>query len=169
MALSPPSTGTSKPSPRPASHPPSFRPAASASVAIASRTPGVTDLQAGTYVFHDSHHEAFTPGIYRFALTLLTTVLTVRERYAVCDAGMKSLSADHGPSFSCDGSYKAARLSEEHAHLTGSGIGNLKPGDKIELVPSHADTTLNLHDTYHVTRGGEVIDAWPILGARKFK
>ena len=141
----------------------------SASVGVASHTPGVTDLQAGTYVFHDSHHEAFTPGVYRYALTLLTIVLTVRERYAVCDAGMKSLSADHGPSFSRDGSYKAARLSEEHAHLTGAGIANLRPGDKIELVPSHADTTLNLHDTYHVIRGGEVVDAWPILGARKFK
>ncbi|MEX1102614.1 MAG: alanine racemase [Dehalococcoidia bacterium] len=139
----------------------------SASTAIASRTPGVTDLQAGTYVFHDSHHEAFTPGIYRYALTLLTTVLTVRERYAVCDAGMKSLSQDHGPSFSRDGSYRAAGLSEEHAHLRGEGIANLHVGDRVELVPSHSDTTLNMHEVYHVVRNGEVVDQWPILGARK--
>lgn len=141
----------------------------SASVAIASRTPGVTELQAGTYVFHDGDFEGFIPGVYRHALTLLTTVLTVRERYAVCDAGMKSLTGDHGPSFSRDGSYKAARLSEEHAHLTGPGIANLKPGDKVELIPSHGDTTLNLHSVYHVTRGGQVVDEWPILAARKFK
>ncbi len=141
----------------------------SASTAIASRTPGVTDLQAGTYVFHDSHHEAFTPGIFRYALTLLTTVLTARERYAVCDAGMKSLSQDHGPSFSRDGSYRAAGLSEEHAHLRGGGIANLRPGDRIELVPSHADTTLNMHDVYNVVREGEITDQWPILGARKYR
>lgn len=141
----------------------------SASVAVASKMPGITDLQAGTYVFHDSHHEAFTPGIYHFALTLLTTVLTVRERYAVCDAGIKSLSNDHGPAFSRDGSFRAARLSEEHAHLAGAGIANLTPGDKVELVPSHGDTTLNLHDTYHLVRNGEVVGQWPILGARKFK
>jgi D-serine deaminase-like pyridoxal phosphate-dependent protein len=141
----------------------------SASTAIASRTPGITELQAGTYVFHDSHHEAFVPGIYRYALTLLTTVLTVRERYAVCDAGMKSLSNDHGPSFSRDGTYRAAGLSEEHAHLRGEGIAALRPGDRIELVPSHADTTLNMHDAYNVTRTGEVVDQWPIAGARKYR
>ncbi len=141
----------------------------SASVAIAARTSGITDLQAGTYVFHDSHHEAFTPGVYRYALTLLTTVLTVRERYAVCDAGMKSLSNDHGPAFSRDGTFRAARLSEEHAHLAGAGVANLSQGDKVELIPSHGDTTLNLHDSYHLVRRGEVVGEWPILGARKFK
>lgn len=141
----------------------------SASVDIASHTPGVTDLQAGTYVFHDSHHEAFTPGRYRYALTLLTTILTVRERYAVADAGMKSLSQDHGPSFSKDGTYRAAGLSEEHAHLRGEGIASLHAGDRVELVPSHSDTTLNMHDVYNVVRNGEVIDRWPILGARKYQ
>ena len=140
-----------------------------ASTTIAARTEGVTELQAGTYVFHDSHHEAFMPGVYRYALTLLTTVLTARERYAVSDAGMKSLSQDHGPSFSRDGSFRAAGLSEEHAHLRGEGIAALHPGDRIELVPSHADTTLNMHDVYNVVRGGEVVDQWPILAARKFR
>jgi D-serine deaminase-like pyridoxal phosphate-dependent protein len=140
-----------------------------ASVAIAARTPGVTELQAGTYVFHDGHTEPFVPNIYRQALTLLTTVITVRERYAVCDAGMKSLSGDIGPSFSRDGSFKAARLSEEHGTLTGPGIANLRPGDRVELVPSHGDTTLNMHDVYNVTRNGELIDQWPILAARKFR
>jgi D-serine deaminase-like pyridoxal phosphate-dependent protein len=140
-----------------------------ASTAIASRTAGVTELQAGTYVFHDSHHEAFVPGVYRYALTLLTAVITVRERYAVSDAGMKSLSQDHGPSFSRDGTFRAAGLSEEHAHLRGDGIASLHPADRVELVPSHADTTLNMHDVYHVVRGGEVVDRWPILGARKFQ
>lgn len=140
-----------------------------ASVDIASHTPGVTELQAGTYVFHDSHHEAFVPGAYRYALTLLTTVLTVRERYAVCDAGMKSLSGDHGPSIARDGTFKTGGLSEEHAHLRGEGIAVLHAGDRVELVPSHADTTLNMHDVYNVIRNGEVVDQWPIAAARKFR
>ena len=82
---------------------------------------------------------------------------------------MKSLSNDHGPAFSRDGTFKAARLSEEHAHLTGAGIATLKPGDRVELVPSHGDTTLNLYDVYNVRRGHDIIDVWPILGARKFR
>ncbi len=140
-----------------------------ASVPIAAHTPGVTDLQAGTYIFHDTHHEAFIPGVFDYALTLLTTVLTVRERYAVCDAGMKSLSGDHGPSSTKDGSIRTGGLSEEHAHLRGDGIASLRAGSRVELVPSHGDTTLNLHSVYHVRRGDEVIDEWPILGARKYK
>lgn len=140
-----------------------------ASVPIAARTPGVTELQAGTYVFHDSHNEEFIPGVFQQALTLLTTVISVKERYAVGDTGAKSLTNEFGPPFSVDGRIKVARLSEEHATLTGEGVAALSPGDRIEVVPSHGDTTLNMHDVYFVRRGDEVIDTWPILGARKFR
>ena len=140
-----------------------------ASVPIAARTPGVTELQAGTYVFHDSHNEEFIPGVFQQALTLLTTVISVKERYAVADTGAKSLTNEFGPPFSVDGHIKVARLSEEHATLTGEGVAGLSPGARIEVVPSHGDTTLNMHDVYYVRRGDEVIDTWPILGARKFR
>jgi len=109
------------------------------------------------------------PGKFDCALTLLTTVLSVKPEYAVVDAGMKSLTNEFGAPMSVDGRLKAARLSEEHAHVTGEGIASLKPGDKIQLIPSHGDTTLNLHDVYHVTRAGRVIEDWPILGARRFR
>ena len=46
-----------------------------ASVLIASKTAGVTELQAGTYVFNDSHNEEFIPGVFENALTLLMTVI----------------------------------------------------------------------------------------------
>ncbi|MGE0598404.1 MAG: alanine racemase [Dehalococcoidia bacterium] len=140
-----------------------------ASVLIASKTPGVTELQAGTYVFNDSHNEEFIPGLFENALTLLLTVISVKERYAVGDAGAKSLTNEFGPPFSVDGSVKVARLSEEHCTITGEGVANLKPGQRIEVVPSHGDTTLNQHDVYYVRRGDEIIDTWPILAARKFR
>jgi D-serine deaminase-like pyridoxal phosphate-dependent protein len=38
---------------------------------------------------------------------------------------------------------------------------------RLEVIPSHGDTTLNMHDYYFVRRGDDVIDTWPILGARK--
>jgi D-serine deaminase-like pyridoxal phosphate-dependent protein len=140
-----------------------------ASVAIASRTPGVTELQAGTYVFMDTTSERFVPDTFRKALTLLTTVIAVHEGYAVCDAGLKSLSNDMGPSFVKGREVKVARLSEEHAHLTGTGVAGLRPGDRIEVFPSHSDTTLNLHDAYAVTRDGVIVDRWPILAARAYR
>jgi D-serine deaminase-like pyridoxal phosphate-dependent protein len=140
-----------------------------ASVLIASKTPGVTELQAGTYVFNDLHTEPFIAGMVENALTLLLTVISVKERYAVGDEGLKSLSNDTGQSFSVDGSVKVARLSEEHCTLTGDGIAALTPGQRIEVVPSHGDTTLNMHDVYYVRRGDEIIDTWPIAAARKYR
>ena len=96
------------------------------------------------------------------------TVLSVHERYAVCDAGSKSMTGEFGMPASPDGRIQVRGLSEEHAHLVGEGFSSLHPGQKIELLPSHGDTTLNLHDVYHVRRGDEVIEDWPILAARKF-
>lgn len=137
--------------------------------AIAGAYPGVTEVQAGSYVFHDGRYEEVLPGAFTPALTLLTTVIAVHGRYAVCDAGMKSLTNEFGPPRSRDGRLKAARLSEEHGHLSGEGVEALRPGDRVELIPSHNDTTLNLHDVYYVTRAGRVIDTWPILAARRFR
>jgi D-serine deaminase-like pyridoxal phosphate-dependent protein len=136
---------------------------------LAGTFPGVTEVQAGSYVFMDGRYQGVLPGAFGSALTLLTTVLTVRERYAVCDTGMKSLTNEFGPPFSPDGTIKVAGLSEEHAHLTGPGIASLSPGDQVAIVPSHGDTTINLHDVYHVIRDGEIVDQWPILAARKFR
>ncbi len=140
-----------------------------ASVPIAAAMPFVTELQAGTYVFNDLHNEAFIPGHFQFALTLLTTITSVKERYAVADCGMKSLTNEFGPPVSPDGRLRAARLSEEHAIIVGDGVASLAPGDRVELVPSHGDTTLNLHDVYYVRRGGEIVDTWPVLAARRFR
>jgi D-serine deaminase-like pyridoxal phosphate-dependent protein len=117
----------------------------------------------------DGRYSHVLPGRFDCALTLLTTILTVRDDYAISDAGMKSLTNEFGSPRTRDGSIKAARLSEEHATLTGDGIAALKPGDRIELIPSHGDTTLNLHDVYNIRRDGEIVDAWPILGARKYR
>lgn len=136
---------------------------------LSGTKPWVTEVQAGSYVFMDGRYQSVLPGEFASALTLLTTVISVRETYAVADAGLKSLTNEFGAPASRDGSITAARLSEEHATLTGEGIARLQPGDRLELVPSHGDTTLNLHDTYFVRRGDEVIDTWPILGARRFR
>ncbi|MEO6398652.1 MAG: alanine racemase [Tepidiformaceae bacterium] len=149
--------------------PPMVSTSGTASVALAAKRAGVTELQAGTYVFMDGTAEKFVPDTFQQALTLLTTVISVQERYAVCDAGVKSLSNDFGPPMSVDGTVKVARLSEEHGTLTGEGIARLQRGDRLEIVPSHGDTTLNLHDVYHVHRSGVPFEDWPILAARRYR
>lgn len=136
---------------------------------LSGTKPWVTEVQAGSYVFMDGRYQGVLPGEFASALTLLTTVISVREEYAVCDAGLKSLTNEFGEPRSLDGTIVAAKLSEEHATLTGPGIAGLVAGTMVELLPSHGDTTLNLHDTYFVRRGDEIIDQWPILAARKVR
>jgi D-serine deaminase-like pyridoxal phosphate-dependent protein len=40
---------------------------------------------------------------------------------------------------------------------------------KIEIIPSHNDTTINLHSEYYVMRGDEVLAIWPIEAARAYR
>ena len=42
-----------------------------------------------------------------------------------------------------------------------------KPGDKVEIVPNHGCTTINLHDEYHVIRRGVLEAVWPIAARGK--
>jgi D-serine deaminase-like pyridoxal phosphate-dependent protein len=48
---------------------------------------------------------------------------------------------------------------DEHGGVRGA---RMTPGERIELVPSHCDTTVNLHDAYVCVRKGVVEAVWPI-------
>lgn len=130
--------------------------------------PDVTEVQAGSYVFMDGRYRSVRPDLGRPALTLLTTVIARHGDYAVIDAGMKALTNEFGPPMGKDLPVTVSRLSEEHGHLA-VGDADITPGMKLELVPSHNDTTLNLHSEYYVVRGDEVVEVWPIEAARAFR
>jgi D-serine deaminase-like pyridoxal phosphate-dependent protein len=135
---------------------------------IAGAWPDVTEVQAGSYVFMDGRYRTVRPDLGRPALSLLTTVIARHGDYAVIDAGMKSLTNEFGPPQGKDLPVKVARLSEEHGTLA-VGEADIRPGMKIEVIPSHGDTTLNLHAEYYVVRGDEVVDVWPIAAARAYR
>jgi D-serine deaminase-like pyridoxal phosphate-dependent protein len=40
----------------------------------------------------------------------------------------------------------------------------LRPGDKLQFLPSHCCTTVNLHDRYYVIKDGRLVDIWPVAG-----
>lgn len=135
---------------------------------ITGAWPGVTEVQAGSYVFMDGRYRAVRPDLGQSALTLLTTVIARHGPFAIIDAGLKSLTNEFGPPQGKDLPVKVAYLSEEHGHVA-LGEADLSPGDRIEVVPSHNDTTINLHSEYYVVRGDEVVDVWPIEAARAFR
>jgi D-serine deaminase-like pyridoxal phosphate-dependent protein len=85
------------------------------------------------------------------------------------DAGYKTVSNDSGPPAlrGVDATY--SYMGDEHGKLTFESGSPLRPGDTVELIPSHCDTTINLHDVYYVTRGGYVVAVWPILARGRVK
>jgi D-serine deaminase-like pyridoxal phosphate-dependent protein len=135
---------------------------------IAGNWPGVTEVQAGSYVFMDGAYRFVRPDLGRSALTLLATVVARHGEWAIIDAGMKSLTNEFGAPRGKDLPVKVARLSEEHGHVEAGNL-EIAPGAKIEIVPSHGDTTINLHSEYYVCRGDEVVATWPIEAARAYR
>jgi D-serine deaminase-like pyridoxal phosphate-dependent protein len=135
---------------------------------IAGSWPDVTEVQAGSYVFMDGAYRIVRSDLGRPALTILATVISRRGDRAIIDAGMKALTNEFGPPIGKDVPVKVARLSEEHGHLEARDL-EIVPGAKIEIIPSHGDTTINLHGEYYVVRGDEVVAIWPIEGARAYR
>jgi D-serine deaminase-like pyridoxal phosphate-dependent protein len=88
---------------------------------------------------------------------------------SIVDAGMKTLTHEFGlPRFKGRGDLELLGLSEEHgtAKLSDPSVA-LKPGETLEIIPSHGDTTLNIHDYYYGIRNGRVETVWPIAARGK--
>ena len=136
---------------------------------ITGRYPGVTEIQAGSYITMDSQYREEVGIDFAYGLTVLATVVSVRgPDRAEIDAGLKTLTRDFGlPEVIDPPGWELVGLSEEHGHLRRAGGAPLKPGDKVEIVPNHGCTTINLHDEYHVLRRGVLEAVWPIAARGK--
>lgn len=134
---------------------------------------GVTEVQPGSFIFMDTDYRNAIGPVYSNALTILSTVVSrpASDR-AVVDAGLKSLSIDSGmpePKGSPGITYRPG--GDEHGILTwdSSVPANLQPqvGDRIAFIPSHIDTTINLHDYYYAYRDGKLEAIWQIAARGK--
>jgi D-serine deaminase-like pyridoxal phosphate-dependent protein len=54
-------------------------------------------------------------------------------------------------------------LNDEHAVIRVPRDTALQVGDRIRLIPSHTDPTVNLHDAFYVVDAGRVVDRWAIV------
>ncbi|MBA7657960.1 3-hydroxy-D-aspartate aldolase [subsurface metagenome] len=105
---------------------------------------------------------------FNYALTLMTTVIHINADRAITDAGIKSLSSDFGmPVVINPAGWEVSNLAEEHGFLKQKCSSRLLAGDRVEIVPSHGCTTINLHDVFHVIRNGKLEAIWPISGRGK--
>ena len=125
---------------------------------LASQVTGITEIQAGGYIFMDTGYRK--AGIdFDFALTLLTSVVSrPKAEKAIVDVGFKAISAEHGmPLIKDMPELECIALNAEHGHLRLRQSGDSPAcGDRLEMLPSHVDTTVCLHDNYVLTRTGEV-------------
>jgi D-serine deaminase-like pyridoxal phosphate-dependent protein len=129
--------------------------------AFAAELPEVTEVQAGSYPFMDSDYAQVKGLPYESSLTVLASVVS-RQRgdTAVIDAGWKAISTDAGmPVVKGRPELEYTTKGDEHGGVRGA---RMTPGERIELIPSHCDTTVNLHDAYVCARKGVVEAVWPI-------
>ncbi len=141
---------------------------------ICASCEGVTEVQPGSFVFMDTDYRHAIGPVYAHALTILSTVISRPEpTRAVVDAGFKSLSTDSGmpePKGLPGVSYQPA--GDEHGILTWeegvlpAGV-SLEIGTRVELFPSHIDTTINLHDWYYAHREGTLEAIWSVAARGK--
>jgi D-serine deaminase-like pyridoxal phosphate-dependent protein len=123
--------------------------------------PGITEIQAGTYVVMDNFHGRMVPG-FAHSLTIQATVISRRSGKVIVDAGNKSVAAPAEVTV-VGHDLPVFRFDEEHGIFAAPDGSPLRVGDPVSLVPGYSPSTVNWYDAYHVVRDDIVIDVWPIV------
>jgi len=130
-----------------------------------------TEIQPGSYLFMDSAYRAISisenDNPFQPSLFVAATVVSVNTPgRIVVNAGWKAFAADSGKPAALRGAPAGAEyrfMGDEHGALDFPGdAAKPKLGAIIEFLTSHCDPTVNLYGAFHVVRGDEVIDIWPI-------
>ena len=124
--------------------------------------PGVTEIQAGTYVVMDNYHDHMAPG-FEHSLTVQASVISRPGDRVIVDAGSKSIADPAYVTVVGHDWLSVVRFDEEHGVFAAPGGSGLAVGDSVALVPGYSPSTVNCYDVYHVVRDGTVIDVWPII------
>jgi D-serine deaminase-like pyridoxal phosphate-dependent protein len=141
---------------------------------ICASCDGVTEVQPGSFIFMDTDYRNALGPVYFNALTILSTVISRQApNKVVVDAGLKSLSIDSGmPEPKGLAAIKYRPGGDEHGILTwddnveSAGV-TLEVGQRMEFIPSHIDTTINLHDYYYAHRNGKLEAIWSVAARGK--
>jgi D-serine deaminase-like pyridoxal phosphate-dependent protein len=135
---------------------------ATGTYAITGSIPGITEVQAGSYVLMDRFHERLAPE-FGFAVSVAATAISTHDDLVVFDAGRKAMGTDFRSPASPDGRGELAFIHEEHVGYRYPEGARYRVGDRVSLIPDYAPTTVNLFGAFHVVEAGRVVDVWPIL------
>jgi D-serine deaminase-like pyridoxal phosphate-dependent protein len=122
--------------------------------------PTITEIQAGVYALMEP--ELLNLALpFRCAAAIRGTVISRHPGRVVLDIGRRVVGMEYGPPVPIGFKATQIAMSDEHATLTMPDP--LPPlGSQLDLVPGQIRTTFNLHDEVWVSRGGRLIDRWPI-------
>ncbi len=140
---------------------------------------GVTEIRPGTYVFNDV--QQIRLGVAREATCAARVLATVvsrpdAERF-VLDAGSKAFTSDgdDGPPFPGRGvvagrpELRLDFMNEEHAVGHIEGEGDLRIGDRLEVIPLHVCSTVNMFDVAFGVRDDVVERELAIAGRGRMR
>jgi len=131
---------------------------------ISGRVPGVTEIQAGSYALMDTDYADVGVAFEQAFYVLGTIVSRPAADRCVADAGHKSTTKDHAlPRVQGVAGAAVTSLNDEHATIAIPPDCRIRVGDRVRLIPSHTDPTVNLHDVLYVVDGDRVIDVWPVV------
>lgn len=157
-------------------HPESVTGGGTGSYPFESNSGVFNELQCGSYAFMDADYgrikdrngNRIDDGEWKNALFVLTSIMShAKPSFAVCDAGLKALSADSGlPIVYGRDDVQYINYSDEHGVIEDQ-CGLLRVREKLRLVPGHCDPTCNLHDWYVAVRNEKVEAVWPVSARGK--
>jgi D-serine deaminase-like pyridoxal phosphate-dependent protein len=133
---------------------------------ISGRFPGVTEIQAGSYLLMDTDYRTVCKD-FDLALSVLGTVISrTGNTRLILDIGLKSISCERGlPVLKNVGGAKIRRLTAEHAiiDIVVPDL-SLQVGDHVELWAHYSDATVNLHRQMYGMRDGQVEEMFVLEG-----
>ncbi|KAF2873255.1 hypothetical protein BDV95DRAFT_569224 [Massariosphaeria phaeospora] len=125
--------------------------------------PGITEVQPGSFLFMDTDYRNAVGSFYGNSLSILATVISKQgPKCITIDAGLKALTTDSGLAECKTLGYTYGVLGDEHGSLAWTEGPDLRVGDRVEMLPSHIDPTVNLHDFYYAYRDGVVEEIWKV-------
>jgi D-serine deaminase-like pyridoxal phosphate-dependent protein len=160
-------------------------------MSVAEDLTGIDEIRPGNYVFHDLTQVALgSCALADCGVTVLASVIShpPGASHFVTDAGALALSKDPGPvghlshrpgmgavladhaGLAIDASVWVDTLSQEHGVVAAESAaqlaGRFRVGSRVRILEHHSCLTAAQFDAYHVVRGDDVVDVWPIHRAR---
>ena len=117
----------------------------------------VTEIQAGSYALMDTAYGHLDLP-FELALSIVATVISVSEGWAVADCGLKALGMDHGDPTVIG--HTVWFCSDEH--VTFGPETPVAVGDRVRVLPAHVDPTVAYHERMHLATDDNIVDTWDI-------